>query len=68
LGIFMSAFFVSRIGSRSVLVGAVAGQVVVLALFVYSDIGFLWYNLVGALVVALVALSVSPALPREAGA
>ncbi|MEL6545576.1 MAG: sodium:solute symporter [Myxococcota bacterium] len=66
LGIFLVAFFLKRIGSRAVLVGAVVGQAAVLACFAYSDVGFLWFNLVGCAVVMAVAAVAALALPQEA--
>lgn len=65
LGIFLVAFFLKRIGSKAVLTGAVIGQVAVLLCFVYSDLGFLWFNLVGCAVVVAVATLVSPLLPQR---
>jgi len=54
LGIFLVAFFVRRVGGLAVLVAAALAQVGVVALFFSSDIGFLWFNLIGcALVVGL---------------
>ncbi|MEO1481714.1 MAG: sodium:solute symporter [Myxococcota bacterium] len=66
LGVFLAAFFLPRIGSRAVLVGAVAGQVTVIGFFLFGDLGFLWYNLVGCAVVTAVAQAIAPIFPREA--
>jgi len=57
LGLFAVAFFVRRVTGTPVLIGAAAAQATVLALFFFSDIGFLWYNVIGCgIVVALSAL------------
>jgi Na+/proline symporter len=67
LGLFLSAFFLPRVGSTAALIGAVVAQVTVLVLYVSSDLGFLWYNLVGCLVVMVVASAVQLGLaPRPA--
>ncbi|MEO1232724.1 MAG: sodium:solute symporter, partial [Myxococcota bacterium] len=69
LGIFVVAFFLPRVGGRAVFAGAVAGQAAVLALFVFSKLGFLWYNVVGCLVVAGVSAIAQPLFgdpPRSA--
>lgn len=65
LGIFLVAFFGKRIGATAVLYGAAVAQVLVIALFFNTDIGFLWFNVIGcALVVALAAaLQSSPFIP-----
>lgn len=55
LGIFVVAFFFRRIGSHAVFVGTLFGQLTVVLLFCFSDLGFLWYNVVGCVVVTSVA-------------
>lgn len=56
LGIFLVAFFFRRIGATATLVGALTAQVAVVALFFTSEIGFLWFNLIGCVLVIGVAL------------
>ena len=54
LGLFVVAFFVRRVTATPVLIGAAVAQATVLVLFFTSDIGFLWYNVIGCgIVVAL---------------
>jgi Na+/proline symporter len=66
LGLFLSAFFLPRVGSTAALIGAIVAQVTVLVLYVTSDLGFLWYNLVGCLIVMAVASAVQVGLaPRQ---
>lgn len=65
LGVFVAAFFLPAVGARSTLIAAILGQAVVLTLFVTSDIGFLWFNLVGCLAVVVCSLALTPFLPRE---
>lgn len=60
LGIFVVAFFLKHVGARAVFAGAVVGQFTVLGLFFGSELGFLWYNVVGCLVVASVAAVAQP--------
>lgn len=49
LGIFLVAFFLKRVGGTAVFWGAVAGQSLVVGVFLYfhDDIGYLWFNLIG---------------------
>jgi SSS family transporter len=56
LGIFVVAFFLPRVTATPVLVGALVAQTVVAVLFVASDLGFLWYNVIGCGIVAAVSL------------
>jgi SSS family transporter len=51
LGIFLVAFFLRRVGATAVLGGAVFAQIAVVLLFFTSDIGFLWFNLIGTVLV-----------------
>lgn len=47
LGIFLVAFFLRFVRAPAVLFGAVVGQLAVIALYLTSDIGFLWFNFIG---------------------
>jgi hypothetical protein len=51
LGLFVVAFFVRWVTATPVLWAALVAQAVVIALFLMSDLGFLWYNVVGCAVV-----------------
>ena len=62
LGIFLVAFFLRRVGGTAVLVGAIIAQLSVIALFFASDIGFLWFNVIGCLLVVFLSFGVQ-ALP-----
>ena len=67
LGIFLVGFFLRRVGAMPVLIGAAVAEASVLGLFFGSDLGFLWYNVVGCAGVVIVALSVEQ-LRRALGA
>jgi SSS family solute:Na+ symporter len=58
LGIFLVAFYLKKIKSNAVFLAAIIGEAVVLAcyLFFYDEIAFLYYNIIGCVVV--VALSI----------
>ncbi|HKU42940.1 MAG TPA: sodium:solute symporter [Polyangiales bacterium] len=56
LGIFLVGFFCKWVRATPVLIGALAAETVVLALFFTSELGFLWYNVVGAVSVVLIAI------------
>jgi Na+/proline symporter len=60
LGIFLLAFYFKRVGGTAAFVGAAVGEAVVVLCFFFTKIAFLWYNVVGALVVVIVALAVNP--------
>jgi len=58
LGLFLVAFFAKRVKGTAVLVAGLAAQVAVITLFFTSDIGFLWFNFLGCLMVVLGSLVV----------
>ncbi|AKF03556.1 sodium:solute symporter [Sandaracinus amylolyticus] len=55
LGIFLTAFLLKRVHARAVFYGALVAQSVVLLLVAVSDVAFLWYNVVGCVVVMITA-------------
>jgi solute:Na+ symporter, SSS family len=56
LGIFLVAFYFKTVNGNVVFYSAVLMELIVIALFWKSQIGFLWMNAIGALGVILVAL------------
>jgi SSS family transporter len=70
LGIFLCAFFIKYLNARSVLIGGIVGQLIILYLKFYSDVAFLWFNMLGAACViatALVVESLWPSARKELG-
>jgi SSS family transporter len=60
LGIFLTAFFLKRVGGHAVFLGAIMAQAVVVYLYLFTGIAFLWYNL-GCLLVMAFALALQAA-------
>ncbi len=58
LGIFLSAFYLKYVSGRSVFIAALIAQAIVLFFFLKTDIGFLWYNVIGCSVVMLFSLMI----------
>jgi len=56
LGIFLVAFFLKHVQATAVLIAALVAQATVIALFLHSEIGFLWFNVIGSAVVVLLSL------------
>lgn len=55
LGIFLVAFFIKSFKGRSVFYAALLAQVAVVVIYVFDLVGFLWLNLIGAVLVILFA-------------
>ena len=64
LGLFLVAFFVKRVRGHAVFAAAVVSQGTVLALYALSDIGYLWFNVIGCALVVLLSLALQMVLPR----
>ena len=65
LGIFLVAFLLPRVGGTAVFVAAIVAEVAVIACFRFTGISFLWFNLIGCVLVAGVALALQPWLKRR---
>jgi SSS family solute:Na+ symporter len=65
LGLFVVAFFLRRVTATPALIGGVVGQALIVVLFFVSDLGFLWFNVIGCVTVMVVALVVQLFLPRS---
>ncbi len=66
LGIFLTAFYIRRIGANATFLGALIAEGVVLTLFVFynEQIGYLWYNFIGCALMVLSGLLLQSILPR----
>ena len=58
LGVFLLAFFFKFVKGKAAFIGAIIGQVLVLALHFLTvveivELGFLWYNIIGSFIVIL---------------
>jgi Na+/proline symporter len=56
LGIFLVAFYIRWVGSNAVFTAALIAEATVIYLFLTTDIGFLWFNVIGCGLVILLAL------------
>ncbi|MBX3158132.1 MAG: sodium:solute symporter [Deltaproteobacteria bacterium] len=65
LGLFVVALFLRRVTATPVLVGAIVAEATVVALFFLSDLGFLWFNVIGCAIVVAVSLLVQLVLPSR---
>jgi Na+/proline symporter len=59
LGVFLVGFFIPRVRGSAAFVATLLAELVVLAVWRGSSIGFLWYNVIGCAAVVAVALLLS---------
>ena len=60
LGVFLVAFYLKRVGGNAVFLAAIAGEILVLLMYGFTNIGWLWLNAIGALAVPLFSLVLQP--------
>ena len=65
LGVFVLAFFARKVGGTAAFYGVIAGELAIFATARFTSIKFLWYNVIGSLVVIAVALLISRMQRRE---
>jgi Na+/proline symporter len=59
LGVFVLAFFAKKVRGTAVFYGVIAGELAIFATARFTSIKFLWYNVIGSLVVIGVGLAIS---------
>lgn len=63
LGIFLTAFYTKKIKGHSVFLAALVSELVVLYSYFFTDIPFLWYNVIGCVLVIVISFLINPLLP-----
>jgi Na+/proline symporter len=66
LGVFVLAFFFRSVGANGAFFGVLAGEAAIFAANLFTNISFLWYNVIGCVVVILVGVAVSRIFDRTA--
>jgi solute:Na+ symporter, SSS family len=65
LGIFLTAFFIKRVGGTAVFVAAILSEALICYCYFFTDIAFLLYNLIGCATVVLFASGIQFFLPAQ---
>jgi len=56
LGIFLVAFYFKKVNGNAVFIAAIITEVIVFACWIFKVMAFLWLNVVGCVLVVLIAL------------
>lgn len=64
LGVFVLAFFFKKVGGTAAFWAMLAGEAAIFAAFFFTKISFLWYNVIGAIVVVAAALLMTKMMPQ----
>jgi Na+/proline symporter len=65
LGIFLIAFYFKRIGGNATFVAAIVAEITVLACYFFTPIPYLWFNVIGCVVLIALAAIMNPFLPAK---
>jgi Na+/proline symporter len=65
LGVFTLAFFFPRVGGAAAVIAVLAGEAVVFTTWSLTNMAFLWYNVIGCLVVIATGLLISVLKPQS---
>jgi uncharacterized membrane protein len=64
LGIFLVAFYLKKVKSSPTFYAAVIAEIVVINCFIFTDIPFLWFNVIGCMLVIIFALLFNTLITR----
>jgi SSS family transporter len=59
LGIFLTAFYLKKVTGTPTFIGAIVAELLVIYCYLFTEIPFLWYNVIGCLVVVIGAFLIS---------
>jgi Na+/proline symporter len=59
LGVFVLAFFFKKVGAKGAFFGVLAGEAAIFAAYFFTKISYLWYNVVGCIVVVAAGVLIS---------
>jgi SSS family solute:Na+ symporter len=65
LGIFLIAFYFKKIGGHATFIAAIIAELTVLACYFFTKIPYLWYTVIGCLIVVALAHFMNPFLPEK---
>lgn len=65
LGIFLVAFYLKKVQGNAVFYAAILGEIVVISMYAFTNIGWLWLNAIGAIAVVVFAVAAELALGKK---
>jgi Na+/proline symporter len=65
LGVLVLAFFFRKVRGRGAFWGVLSGEAVIFACWYFTNIAYLWYNVIGCIVVIATGLIVTAFEPPE---
>lgn len=65
LGVVVSAIFLKKVSANGVIVGAIVAETVVILGYFFSDIGYLWFNAIGCILVMFIGSAYSAIFDKK---
>jgi SSS family solute:Na+ symporter len=65
LGIFLTAFFLKWVKGNAVFIAAVITEAIIISIYSFTDIAFLWLNLIGGVLVLILASFIQKIIPDD---
>lgn len=60
LGIFLIAFYLKKVCGNATFFAAIIAETVVIALFIFTEVPYLWYNVIGCVTLVIAAIVMNP--------
>ena len=65
LGIFFIAFYFKSINGNATFIAAIIAELTVLACYFFTKIPYLWFNVIGCLILVILANIMNPLVPAK---
>jgi SSS family transporter len=65
LGIFLVAFYIKKVGGTATFISALIAEAVVIIMFAFTSIPFLWFNVIGCMLVVILSYLMNPFLGKN---
>jgi Na+/proline symporter len=65
LGIFLVAFYLKKVGGSATFYSAIIAEAVVIACYLFTDIPYLWYNVIGCMLLIILAILINPFFKKQ---
>ena len=65
LGIFLIAFYLKKIGGTATFYSAIIAELVVISCYLFTEIPYLWFNVIGCVVLIIIAYLINPLFNKK---
>ena len=65
MAIFLLAFYTRKVGGTATVLGAIIGEAAVVWCAIFTNLAWLWWNVIGCVVGVAAALLIQALLPRQ---